>query len=159
MIELTEDTVQEFIKEGSVAIKIWDDGCPFCNEFAPIFESISKQFPDVKFASFKIPRNNPSAFRDFVKMKQSVPATVLFNDGKLVNIAMGRLFEPALKKFIETGEIEKPKQPTPQEFAARASLTELEASLWQVSNQIVTMQGTFDIFKAEWDRRLQEKLG
>jgi thioredoxin-like negative regulator of GroEL len=92
-------------------------------------------------------------------MKQSVPATVLFKDGKLVNIAMGRLFEPALKKFIETGEIEKPKQPTPQEFAARASLTELEASLWQVSNQINVAQNTFNIFKAEWDRRLQEKLG
>jgi thiol-disulfide isomerase/thioredoxin len=160
---LTESEVIKIIEANpKVVVKVWDDGCPFCKEYDPIFDTAASLFPDYVFVSLKIPRKDESAFRaaymlENGKVKNSVPATIIFEGGEFKAVAWGRMYIEALSAFINTGAVQKPKPPTPEEFVKKASLMELEASLWQVSNQINIQQNTFNIFKAEWDRRLESK--
>jgi thiol-disulfide isomerase/thioredoxin len=143
--------------DGRLVVKVWDDGCPYCVEYSPIFDKVTKEL-GVTTCSFKVPRNAPSAFREKYMLengveKKSVPATLVFENGHLANIAWGRLHEPQLKAFLTTGELPSKKQPNPQEWATTASNNDLKASMWELGEQIKNNQMVYDIFYNELQRR------
>ena len=161
-IMLTEEQIRKIIAETpKLVVKVYDDNCPFCTQYEPIFDEVAKQYSNITFAAIKIPRNQPSEFRaEFMtvdgKEKNSVPATLIFEGGKLVAQGWGRMFEPELKEFIETGK-QPQRQPNPVEWAAKASTLELEAQLWQHTKQIEKLAYVKNIFEAEWNKRMAAK--
>jgi len=147
----------EITPNGRFVVKVWDDGCPFCVEYAPIFDKVVAEL-NMPNCSFKVPRNIPSAFREKYmlengKEKKSVPATILFEGGQVVNIAWGRLFEPQLKEFITTGQVAPKAPPSPHDYAKTASSNDLKASMIDLGEQIKNNQIIYDIFYQELQRR------
>lgn len=158
---LTETQIREIINSNSkVIIKIWDDNCPFCTEYSPIFDKVASQYKDIVFASFKIPRSEKeNTFRnDFLGGDAAVPKTVIFENGQFKAVAKGRMREDKLIEFISTAKQEVEK-PDPKKWAEKASLLELEAQLWQHTKMIEKFQYVKDIFETEWNKRMNRIEG
>lgn len=108
---LNDELYQEFIKEGKCIIDVFMEPCPYCVEYASIFEEVSKEYPDLKFASILI--NDSSKFKgEFFKVqagvKVSFPTTLILENGNLITRHAGRLFKDQLEKFLDTGEVPVP---------------------------------------------------
>lgn len=108
IVELTEETVKDFIKEGTVVIKGWMDDCSKCVDFAPVFEKVSKQAPGVKFASMKISRDGSEFKRNYMKGKPNepmgAPCTFIFENGEYKTRQHGKMTEEELLQFLRTHE-------------------------------------------------------
>lgn len=105
MQEYTEETIKDFIKSGKVVVKGWQDDCNWCDEYAPIMDEVSKQFPDIKFGSIKIAKDGPSEFRRthmVAKKGESLgaPMTFIFKDGEQVARHYGKMEAGVLAEFI-----------------------------------------------------------
>lgn len=59
---------------------VWADWCPPCKKFGPIFESVSKNFPDVQFIKIDADSLFGSEFLDKYSIR-SIP-TILILDEK-----------------------------------------------------------------------------
>jgi thiol-disulfide isomerase/thioredoxin len=153
MLNLTEDTVKDFIKQaGTVCLKVWSDGCGWCDKQAPVLDKVSADFPDVKFGAININYSgkDPSAFRDeFMEGIPTAPVLFIFKDGVMAGRAYKALLsEPILKKFITEPTVEIKKKPatTPEEHLKSASVEQLKAHLWDLENE-------HKMFMAELGRR------
>lgn len=119
MLNLTEETVKDFIKEGNAVVKVYSDNCPFCTEYEPILDAYAAEHPEYKFGAIKIshpkdPKPQPSEFkRTYLKVEKGenefgVPVVVVFKDGEMVSRAGGRLFKDQLEHFMKTGKLPLP---------------------------------------------------
>lgn len=120
-IELTEGKFQQTIDENEIVIiDFWADWCAPCKAFAPVFEKISNEFPDVIFAKVntEMEQNFSSAFGI-----RSIPTTVVFKEGIGVFMNPGAIPEGALRdlvnKIIELDMDEVKKEIEEQEKVAQ----------------------------------------
>ena len=120
-IELTEGKFQQTIDENEIVIiDFWADWCAPCKAFAPVFEKISNEFPDVVFAKVntEMEQNFSSAFGI-----RSIPTTVVFKEGIGVFMNPGAIPEGALRdlvnKIIELDMDEVKKEIEEQEKVAQ----------------------------------------
>lgn len=120
-IELTEGKFQQTIDENEIVIiDFWADWCAPCKAFAPVFEKISNEFPDVIFAKVntEMEQNFSSAFGI-----RSIPTTVVFKEGIGVFMNPGAIPEDALRdlvnKIIELDMDEVKKEIEEQEKVAQ----------------------------------------
>lgn len=154
---LTEQQVRDIVAQNKkVAVKVFQDGCPWCDKYAPLFSEAASKHKDLVFASVNINNNNPSAFRDeFMGGKKSVPATLLFEDGKVKATAWGYIDGEQLDEFISTGKYtpKKPAKPDPREWAIKASMEQLIKSVAELNIQIKEHELAVAIFRAELERR------
>ena len=119
MLELTDVSYKDFIKEGKVVIKGFGDNCGFCDRYAPTVDKVAAEMPDIKWASFKVPLRKqgdktpytPSEFkRTYMKqekgteLKESIPVTFVFENGEMKFRHFGLMTEPQLKEFVLTGK-------------------------------------------------------
>lgn len=93
-------TVEEFnelIKGKKVVIDFFANWCGPCKMLAPIFEEVSNEFSDIKFAKVDI-----DEVEDLPKMFgiMSIPTLLIFEEGKLVKKISGYLGKDELIKFI-----------------------------------------------------------
>lgn len=140
MLELTEESVKEFIKDGTVVIKGWMDGCSKCEEFTPVFEKVSKQLAGVKFGSLKISRDSSEFKRTYMKAKpgepMGAPCTFIFENGEYKIRQHGKMSEEELVRFIKTLEPIAEKEKT----IAELSLIELKALVYDKMAVLELMQ-------------------
>lgn len=81
-------------------IKFSTDSCGPCKQYAPIFERVSTQYPDIEFKSINC-QDNPDFTQNY-GVKQ-VPTTLFLDSGGNVkNRNTGMLTESMLKQFIES---------------------------------------------------------
>ena len=154
MIQLTEETVKDFIKqEGVVCLKVWSDGCGWCDKQAPVLEKVSGEITDVKFGAINISYkgDTPSPFRDeYMEGIPTAPVLFVFKDGVMAGRAYKALLsESILKKFITEPTIENKGQKKPatiEEHIKTASVEQLKAHLWDLENE-------HKMFLAELGRR------
>ena len=93
-------TVEEFnelIKGKKVVIDFFANWCGPCKMLAPIFEEVSNELSDIKFAKVDI-----DEVEDLPKMFgiMSIPTLLIFEEGKLVKKISGYLGKDELIKFI-----------------------------------------------------------
>jgi thiol-disulfide isomerase/thioredoxin len=114
MQEIKEKELLDLIKSGNkIAVKMWMDNCPYCDEYAPIFKAVSEKVGGFKYVSFNMPPVSDSGAefkRNYMKPKagekMGAPCTYVFEGGQMKKRKFGKMSEAELEAFLtETPEI------------------------------------------------------
>lgn len=108
-VQLTEETWKEFIQEGRVVIRTWDEGCGYCTKYEPIFNEYVNE-TQVKAGVLRIyvlKEKRSSEFkRTHMKqdksenIKETVPGTFVFENGELKARHFGAMTKDQLAKMV-----------------------------------------------------------
>ncbi|UGQ14060.1 thioredoxin [Yinghuangia sp. ASG 101] len=97
-VELTKDNFDEVVAgEGLTVIDFWAAWCGPCRQFAPTFERVSEETPDVVFAKVDTEAQPELAAAFSIS---SIPTIMLVRDNVMVYAQPGALPEAALVDLI-----------------------------------------------------------
>ncbi|HWJ98631.1 MAG TPA: thioredoxin domain-containing protein [Acidimicrobiales bacterium] len=96
-IDLTEATFPGTIAEGTVLVDWWASWCGPCRAFAPTYEAVSEQHPDITFAKIDTEAEQGLAGAADI---QSIPTLMVFRDGILLFRQSGALPAAALDDLV-----------------------------------------------------------
>jgi len=97
-VDLTADTFEATVEEGSILfIDFWAGWCGPCKAFAPVYERVSEEFPDVVFGKVDTEAEQELAGAFGIR---SIPTTVVFKEGIGVFMQPGALPEDALRDLV-----------------------------------------------------------
>ena len=100
MLELNESNFEKTLKGNkNLVVDFWADWCGPCKIMAPVFESLSKEMKNVKFAKINVDENNHLA-SEFGVM--GIPTFIVFKDGKEVERVVGAAHKTIIKEKIES---------------------------------------------------------
>ncbi len=98
-IDVTKDTFEATVTDNDiVVIDFWASWCGPCKAFAPIFEKVSEQFPDVVFA--KVDTDQEQELGAMFKIR-SIPTLMIFREKTILFTQPGMVPEAALKELVE----------------------------------------------------------
>lgn len=72
--------------------------CGPCNMFAPIFEKVSEEFPNIKFLSIDVNVNEEIAARYNIR---NIPTMIALQNKEIKNQVMGYLNDNSFRNFLE----------------------------------------------------------
>ena len=120
-IDLTEATFPETIAaEGTVLVDWWASWCGPCRSFAPTFEAVAEQHPDITFAKVDTEAQQGLAGAAGI---QSIPTLMVFRDGILLFSQPGALPEAALEDLVSQVnalDMDEVRRQIAEESAARS---------------------------------------
>ena len=97
--ELTAATFEQVVDDNDIVlIDFWADWCGPCHMFAPIYEKVSEQHPDLVFG--KVDTESEQELAGMFGI-QSIPTIAVLRDGVLLFRQAGVLPEDALADVIE----------------------------------------------------------
>jgi len=101
-VELTKENFEEVVTSNDiVVVDYWADWCGPCKSFAPIFEKVSEDFPDVVFA--KVDTQNEQEIASFFQIR-SIPTLMIFRENVVVFSQPGAVPEGALRDVVSKAE-------------------------------------------------------
>ena len=99
MITLTKENYEATVKEYEIVIiDFFGEWCPSCKQYGPIFDSISKKYPDITFA--KLNTDEEVGLSDHF-FAQNLPTTVIMKEKTVVFKEPGLLSEDELVDLVE----------------------------------------------------------
>ena len=97
-LEMQNSSFTEIVEGNNlVIIDFWAEWCGPCRAYAPVFERVSEEFPDVVFA--KVDTEVEQALAGSFGIR-SIPTTIAFMEGIGVFMQPGALPEDALRDLI-----------------------------------------------------------
>ena len=97
-LEMQNSSFTEIVEGNNlVIIDFWAEWCGPCRAYAPVFERVSEEFPDVVFA--KVDTEVEQALAGSFGIR-SIPTTIAFKEGIGVFMQPGALPEEALRDLI-----------------------------------------------------------
>jgi thioredoxin 1 len=105
IVNLTKDTFRDIVSENeTVLIDFWAPWCGPCRQFAPVFDSMSEQHPDVVFA--KVNTEEERELAGYFNIR-SIPTLMAFRQQIIVFVQPGALPPAGLATVIEkVGELD-----------------------------------------------------
>ena len=83
-----------------VLLDCWAPWCGPCRTIGPIIDQLAKEFADkIKFAKLNVDENPATAAKYNI---MSIPAMLLFKDGKVVNSLVGALPKAEIENHLRT---------------------------------------------------------
>ncbi len=100
--ELTQDTFEQTIAQHPFAIiDFWAPWCGPCQSFAPVFEKVSEQHPNILFAKVNTEQEQNLAAQFQIR---SIPTLMIIRDNIIIYSQPGALPESALQDLITQAE-------------------------------------------------------
>jgi thioredoxin 1 len=81
-----------------VAADFWAPWCPYCMRLKPIFESVAKDYQDIKFVKVNVADEQDIAAKDGIL---GIPVVKFFCDGKEVGEVIGYVTKDVLRNEIK----------------------------------------------------------
>lgn len=85
------------VEKGVTIVDFWAEWCGPCRMLGPVFEELSGEMGEIKFAKVNISENEELAQKFGV---MSIPTLILFKDGKEVDRMMGAIPKENLKAWL-----------------------------------------------------------
>jgi len=97
-INLTTENFTEIIETNeTVILDFWAEWCGPCQQFAPIFEKVAENNPDIKFAKVNTEEQQELAGQFGIR---SIPTLIIIKEGVLVLNQAGMLPEESFNDVI-----------------------------------------------------------
>ena len=98
VVELTRENFESTVTEsGFVVVDFWAPWCGPCRSFAPVFEKVSEEHPEIVFA--KVNTEEEQAIAAHFQIR-SIPTLMIFRDQVIIFSQPGALPESAFKTLI-----------------------------------------------------------
>lgn len=97
--ELDVENFNDFISKGNVVVDFYAEWCGPCKIMAPHFKKAAESVKDVKFGKLDVDGNQEIASEYGV---MSIPTTIFFKDGEMVDRHTGALSESDIKNKISS---------------------------------------------------------
>ncbi len=99
VIELSEENFEETINNNDfVIVDFWAQWCGPCKSFAPTYEKISAEFPDIVFGKVNTEEEQGIAAHFQIR---SIPTLMMFREQIIIYSEAGALPEMAFKDVVE----------------------------------------------------------
>ena len=94
IIDLNDSNFEQTISTNNLTlVDFWAEWCGPCKSMHPIFESLEKQYPNIKFARVNVDQNQNISRKFEV---QSIPTFIMFKSGKIIDKMMGAVGAPGI---------------------------------------------------------------
>ena len=105
VVELTRDNFEKTVTENSfVVVDFWAPWCGPCRSFAPTFERVSEEHPEIVFAKVNTEEEHEIAAHFQIR---SIPTLMMFRDQIIIFSQPGALPESMFKDIIQkAGELD-----------------------------------------------------
>jgi thioredoxin 1 len=98
VVELTKDNFEETIMDNSfVVVDFWATWCGPCRSFAPVYEKVSEDHPDIVFAKINTEEERELAAHFQIR---SIPTLMIFRDRIIIFSQPGALPEGMFRELI-----------------------------------------------------------
>ncbi|MGQ9659431.1 MAG: thioredoxin [Thermochromatium sp.] len=98
VVELDTTNFESTIRNNAfVIVDFWAPWCGPCRSFAPIYEKVSKDFPDIVFAKLNTEEQQAIAAHFQIR---SIPTLMIFRDQIIIFSQAGALPESALRDLL-----------------------------------------------------------
>ena len=104
-IEATRDTLQGLIEDNDIVlVDFWAPWCAPCRQFAPVYEQVSEQYPEVVFGKVNTEQERELAAHFQIR---SIPTLMVFREQIIVYAQPGALPPAGLVSIVDqVGELD-----------------------------------------------------
>ncbi len=98
-LELTEQTFADTVGGSEIVlVDFWASWCGPCRTFAPVYENVSEDNPDIVFA--KVDTEAEQGLAGYFQIS-SIPTLMAIRDGVVLYSQAGALPQPALENLVQ----------------------------------------------------------